>query len=253
MSETIKIEFKSTFKSGFLLVFSALLVSTLIDQLVNKQIEAAIGSPTGLSDSIWFWGALSLGTSLFFPLLLTLLCCQTMTSPHYSVSHVLKNKLEQGFIETLRAWGKTFAWCFVFIFPGLIKYTYYLLTPFVVMFSKKYENGDVDALEHSMAISKKFWWRLNIWVTVFYMLIPLAMSTLLDELRLFRSHPVTAVASVFVETLFLFIFHFLILKLFIQAMDQVENQGDIKSATESARDTATEIAAASKESHVSDF
>ncbi len=222
MSATIKIEFKNTFKSGFLLVFSALLVATLVDQLLSKQIEDAIQSPNGLSNAIWFWGALSLASSLFFPLLLSLLCCHALTSPQATVTDFLKNKLELGLIETLRGWGKAFAWCFVFIIPGLIKYTYYLLAPFVVMFSKKYENGEVDALEHSRTIAKLFWWKLNLWLTLFYFLIPLATSTFLDEHRIFKLHPYQAAVCVLLETVLVFAFHFLILKSFLQVLQLVE-------------------------------
>ena len=222
MSATIKIEFKNTFKTGLLLVFSALLVATLVDQLLSKQIEDAIQSPNGLSNSIWFWGALSLASSLFFPLLLSLLCCHALTSPQKTVTDFLKNKLELGLIETLRGWGKAFAWCFVFIIPGLIKYTYYLLAPFVVMFSKKYEDGEVDALIHSRTIAKLFWWKLNLWLTLFYFIIPLSTSAFLDEHRLFKIHPYQALLCVLMETILLFAFHFLILKSFLQALLIVE-------------------------------
>lgn len=207
-----------------MLVFSALLISTWIDQLLNKQIEDVIRAATGLSNMIWFWGALSLATSLFFPLLLSLLCCHALTNPQASVTDFLKNKFELGLIETLRAWGKTFAWCFVFIIPGLVKYTYYLLAPFVVMFSRKYEIGEVDALEHSKTISLRFWWRLNIWLTVFYMLLPLATSSLLDERRLFSTNPFSAIFCVVFETVLVFSFHFFILKLFIKYMNEVEGK-----------------------------
>lgn len=223
MSVEVKIQFKSNFISGFLLVFSALLVSTLIDQLLNKQIESVIQSPTGLSNMIWLWGGLSLATSLFFPLLLSLLCCHSLTSPQAPTSDFLKNKFELGLIETLRAWGKTFAWCFAFIIPGLVKYTYYLLAPFVVMFSKKYENGEVDALEHSTMIAKAFWWRLNLWLTIFYMIIPLAVSSFLDEKKIFTTSPITALLCVLLETVLLYVFHFLILKLFIKYMNEIES------------------------------
>lgn len=194
--------------------------------MLNKQIEIVIQAPTGLSNMIWFWGALSLSTSLFFPLLLSMLCCHSLTTVEVNASRFLKNKFELGLIETLRAWGKTFAWCFVFIIPGLIKYTYYLLAPFVVMFSKKYADGEVDALEHSKTISKAFWWRLNLWLAVFYMVIPLATSALLDEKKVFANHPVTAVMSVLMETVLLYAFHFLILKSFLVCLKKIESGQD---------------------------
>lgn len=226
MSVTVKLEFKRHFITGFLLVFSALLFFTWIDQLLNKQIEAVIQAPMGLSNMIWFWGALSFATSLFFPLLLSLLCCHSLTTLQIGAPQFLKNKFELGLIETLRAWGKTFAWCFVFIIPGLIKYTYYLLAPFVVMFSEKYAAGEVDALEHSKTISKAFWWQLNLWLAVFYMVIPLATSAVLDENKVFAQHPITAVLCVLMETVLLYAFHFLILKSFLECLQKIESVPD---------------------------
>ena len=70
---------------------------------------------------------------------------------------MMGEKFELAFVETLRAWGKTFLWCFLFIIPGLIKYTYYLMAPFVVLFSRKYAAGEEDALKYSEQLSKKFW------------------------------------------------------------------------------------------------
>ncbi len=172
---------------------------------------------------IFLWGALSLLSSLFFPLITSFLCCHTLAAFKADRTQFIRSKFELGLIETLRAWGQTFIWCFAFIIPGLIKYTYYLLTPFVVIFSKNYEAGLVDALQMSEKISKLFWWKLNFWLTVFYMIIPLVLSSLLDEKRLFRSHPVSATLCVLMETGIVFLFHYVILKPFIILLNEVEN------------------------------
>ena len=223
VSAYTKIEFKNTFSPGFLLVFSALMVATITDQSINKQIEQTIQSPTGLSNMIFLWGALSLLSSLMFPLITSFLCCHTLAAFKTDRSQFLRTKFELGLIETLRAWGQTFIWCFAFIIPGLLKYTYYLLTPFVVIFSKNYEAGLTDALKMSEKISKLFWWKLNFWLAVFYMIVPIVLSSLLDERRLFRFHPVSATLCVVMETGIVFLFHYVILKPFIQLLNQIEN------------------------------
>ncbi|MBC7465927.1 MAG: hypothetical protein H7256_08035 [Bdellovibrio sp.] len=222
MSPTADVQFKNTFKPGFLLVFLALLVATLIDQTLNKQIENLIQSQQGLSNSIFVWGALSLISSLLFPLLTSFLCAHTLANFSDKPWSFVSRKFELGLIETLRAWGKTFLWCFAFIIPALFYYVYYLLTPFVVMFSKKYELGEVDALEYSKNISKKFFYRLNFWLAIFYMAIPLAISSLLDEYLLFRTHPWTAMAGILLETFIYFTFHFVVLKLFLRYLNEFE-------------------------------
>ncbi len=199
------------------------MVATITDQSINKQIEAAIQSTSGLSNMIFLWGALSLLSSLFFPLITSFLCCHTLAAFKTDRTQFISSKFELGLIETLRAWGQTFIWCFAFIIPGLLKYTYYLMTPFVVIFSKNYEAGLTDALEMSEKISKLFWWKLNFWLTVFYMVIPLVLSSLLDEKRLFRFHPVSATLCVLMETGIVFLFHYVILKPFITLLNEVEN------------------------------
>lgn len=223
MPSTIKIEFKNAFGPGFLLVFLAVLLTTLLDQSLNKQIENLLQSQQGLTNTIWFWGALSLLSSLLFPLLTSFLCAHTLANLDGGPHHFLLKKFELGLIETLRAWGKTFLWCFVFIIPGLIQYTYYLMAPFVVMFSKKYEAGEVDALDYSKKISKKFWHRLNFWLLVFYMILPLAISSLLDEYQIFRTHPITATLTVALQTLIFLAFHYVILKLFLRYLNEFES------------------------------
>jgi len=219
----IQIEFKRIFSLNFLLIFLAVLVAALIDQSLNRKIELVIKSPEGLSNMIWIWGIASLASSLFFPLLISMLCSYTLSMAFTSKRTLMKDKFELALIETLRSWGKTFLWCFVFIIPGLIKYTYYLMAPFVVMFSKEYEQGNVDALELSEKISKKFWWRLNIWLTLFYFFVPLALSSGLDEFRTFQLHPATATLSALFETILVFVFHFLVLRLFLRYLHEVEN------------------------------
>lgn len=206
-----------------MLIFSAVLAATFADQLLNKQIDSIIRSPQGLSNMIWVWGLLSLNVTLFFPLLITLLCSQTLAVNVHSFRSFFNGKFELGLIETLRAWGKTFLWCFVFIIPGLIKYTYYLMAPYVVFFSERYAEGEVDALEYSALLSKKFWWRLNLWLTVFYFVIPVILSSLLDEYRLFSLHPVSALACVLLETCLVLSFNYFILKLFFKYLNEVEH------------------------------
>ena len=222
MSAAVKIDFKNVFGPGFLLVFSALMLAALVDQSLNKQIERVIQSRDGLSNMIFVWGGLSLFSSLLFPMIISFLCCHTLAGLANGRREFIKSKFELGLLETLRAWGKTFLWTFAFILPGLVAYTYYFLTPFVVIFSRDYADGKVDALKHSAKLTSMFFWRLNLWLTVFYMGVPFVLSTLLDEKRIFRLSPLTATLSVLLETLLVFMFHYLILKPFIHYLNEVE-------------------------------
>ncbi len=209
-------------KSGFVLIFSATLVSTLFQQFLDRKIEKIIASPTGLSSMIWVWGFLSLLAALIFPLMQSILCSFYLTQDsdiRKKLNYFLKNNFELSLIETLRAWGKSFLWFFVFIIPGFVKYSYYMLAPFVVLFSKLYQTGEVDALELSEKIFKKYWVYFSLQLFLFYFLLPMVLSTSLDQYRSFDMHPVSAGISLVFETSMVLLFHYLILQkifLFLQ-------------------------------------
>ena len=202
-------------KSGFVLIFSAALISTLLQQFLDHKIEKIIASPTGLNSMIWVWGFLSLITAVLLPLIQTLLCSFYLSRnlmTEKKINLFFSEYFELSLVETLRAWGKSFLWFFVFIIPGFVKYSYYMLSPFVVLFSKMYSLGETDALETSEKIFKKYWIYFSIQFFLFYFLLPMIMSTALDEYRSFNLHPGTASLSLVFETLMIMLFHYLILK-----------------------------------------
>lgn len=218
-----KLDLKSILNPYFLLIFSAVFFSTLIDQLLQKQVENLISSKDGLTNMIWVWGGLSIINAILFPVLISLLCAYVLVNTNQKIKTFLAENIELSFIETLRAWGKTFLWTFVFIIPGIVKYINYILTPFVVMFSRKYKNGEVDALKYSTLISKHFWWSIKLWLGVFYVIVPIIFYALFDDYRVFSTHPIAASALVFLNAVIQILFHFVILKLFIKYLNEVEN------------------------------
>ena len=224
MLQLKKFDFKLLLNPFILLIFLAILISTLFDQTLQKQIENVISSKDGLSNIIWLWGFLSLINAIVFPLLVTILCSFLLVTgiSEDKLGSFLENKLELCFIETLRAWGKSFLWAFLFIIPGLIKFADYVLTPFVVLFSRKYHNGEVDALKYSTLIAKKFWWQIQLWLTIFYFLLPITLYFMFDEYQIFAMHPVSATLLIFVKTFIELLFNFTILKLFIKNLNTIE-------------------------------
>lgn len=201
-------------KSGFLLIFSATFLAALIQQFLDRKIEKIIQSPSGLNSMIWIWGFLSLLAALIFPLIQTLLCSIYLSKKNADVMDVQKTfyeSFELTFIEMLRSWGKSFLWFFVFIVPGFVKYSYYMFSPFFVLFSEKYKNGSADALEISEQFFKKYWIYATVQLTIFYFIMPLVLSTLLDEYRSFYIHPITATLCLVFESFMILLFHLLIL------------------------------------------
>ncbi len=181
-----------------------------------------ISSKDGLTGMIWVWGGLSVLSAILFPVIVSIFCAYLLVSTNTKMKEFLAENFELSLIETLRAWGKTFLWSFVFILPGVIKYINYILTPFVVLFSKRYKRGEVDALEYSTAISKHFFWKIKLWLGLFFVIVPLLFYLLFDEYRVFKTHPITATGLVFLAAVVQLLFHFVILKLFIKFLNDVE-------------------------------
>lgn len=227
MLQVNRFDFKTLLRPAFLLIFSALFFSTLTDQYLQRQVELVIRSKDGLSSIIWLWGALSILSAVLFPLLISIFCAYLLIPTGQSVGKFLGENLELSLVETLRAWGKTFLWSFVFLIPGVIKYINYILTPFVVLFSKKYKNGEVDALDYSARISKNFWWSIKLWLGLFYVIVPILLYALFEEYRSFGTHPVWATLVVLLETVIELLFHFIILRLFVKYLNEVENAAHV--------------------------
>jgi hypothetical protein len=66
-----------------------------------------------------------------------------------SLSGYLKERTEQGLIESLRAFLKSILFGFLFIIPGIIKMIRYQFVVFIVATEKKYQNGEIEALHAS--------------------------------------------------------------------------------------------------------
>ena len=73
----------------------------------------------------------------------------------------LKKHTELGLIESLRAFFKSVLWGFLFIIPGIIKMIRYQFVVYIVASSKKYEAGELDALEASEKLSEGRFWSLT--------------------------------------------------------------------------------------------
>ena len=200
------------FRKVGLLLFLIGVLSSQIDQSISFQVEEALRNPQGMNSAVYLYGFLSLLCSLFFPLILILLCLwalrpsapsMTERTTWKQISHFFKHYMPQLIIETLRAWGKILLWSLLFILPGLVKYVAYVLVPFVVASSPRYDKGELDALETSKNLVKKHWWEILGLIFIFHLTIPLVLTVFFDEYRLFSQTPV---ASLFLSLLDAYLF-----------------------------------------------
>ncbi|MBY0452340.1 MAG: hypothetical protein K2P92_04835 [Bdellovibrionaceae bacterium] len=209
----------------FLLIFSAMFLSTLGDQIITTQIEKLIGSKNGLSNMIWFWGSISLVNAILLPmttaLISSFLVVQFNKKSEGGLSFTFDH-FELLTIETLRAWGKCFLWSFVLVLPGIWKFFTYTLTPYVVLFSKKYARGEVDALAYSEHICKKNWKAVNKWLTVFYLVVPIASYVLFEPFRVLAITPVRGTLLILLKTVVELAFHYQMLKIMIEFINKTE-------------------------------
>lgn len=222
MLQINKLNLKTFFSPLFLLIFSATLLYTLTDQFVTKQVELLISSKDGLSNMIFFWGFVSIFSSLVFPLLASTICSYYFVKTDKTLTSFFATYFELGFIESLRSWGKVFLWGFLLILPAFYKYIQLVLTPYVVFFSKKYQQGKVDALDYSKLFSKKFWWRLKLYLTFFMLVVPACKYYFFDNFVQFSETPAQATLIVFGLSLAEILFQYGVLKLFISALNSEE-------------------------------
>ena len=197
-------------------------VSTYSDQVITRKVEAIISSKDGLNNTIWFWAGLSLFTTILFPLLTALLSSFCIIKSDKNLKNFVGENLELSFVETLRAWGSAFMWSFVLILPGLRKFIHYTFTPHVVFFSRRYKAGEVDALEYSEVIAKKFWKKLNLWLTVYFLIIPIIFYVLFENYRLFSMYPLAATGLVLLKTVVEYCFNFNLLQILIKYLNETE-------------------------------
>lgn len=224
----------TTLKIAFLPIFLALLISGSLDQFINSKIEAILRSPQGLSQTIWFYGAVSIFSSLFFPAIISFFAsfglARSIQDFEYSqfvpasFDRFFSENFELSFLETIRAWGKTFLWTFVFIIPGIVKFFLYLPVPFVVFFSKRYHAGEVDALKLAQKIAKKYWFWFLIYMLMFTFILPMTLSLGMDQYRVFREYFVYASLLTAIDAVVVIVFHYYILKLILKFIKDDEKK-----------------------------
>lgn len=164
--------------------------------------------PNGVSAWMWFYGFSALIVGIIFPILGSLVVIYGATSPganEKGLWEFIHEHLNQLSIEILRSWGKTLLWSLFFILPGIWRYIELTMIPFVVTLSKKYEQGEEDALVTSTQLVRAKLWKVLLIFVVFHLLFPSVLTVLFDEYRLVWQTPVSALVLTWIDV-YLFIF-----------------------------------------------
>ncbi len=205
----------STWVIGFLVVLIYQALNTTIDDILENLFK----SPDGTPNWVWLVAGFSVLLNIAFSVGITF----------WLLSSVKKQRSWSGdfqsmLIETLRVWGKILLYTLILILPGLWKWISSIFVPFIVLFSQKYQSGEQDAIEWSKKIFMRVWFQSISVLIVFSVVIPLVVTTSFDQYRDFKLHPFGAIVLGFVDYVGLIITLFLLLKFFLQASREVENE-----------------------------
>lgn len=176
--------FIKTHFQKLLLTFCILVSYQFLDQTLTGVLEKLFRSSDGAPAWVWGIALLSVMLNMLAPLVLAF-CLLSLLKTRKTFKD-----FEQLVIESLRAWGSTFLWTLLLIIPGIMKWLAYFFVPFVVLFSKKYSLGEVDALKHSQKIFFNSWGKLLIVLFIFSVFFPLVSFTVFDGYRKIWETPI---------------------------------------------------------------
>lgn len=203
-------------KSGWLALL-ALIVGSFNDQLLARQLELSLMSEFGLSWQVFVIAFFSLINGLIFPLLALMALLWGISSARgrrIGLPEFLSSSANQVYIETVRSWGSSLAWGLLLILPGLFRLIQLIFIPFVVIFLKDYQTGQIDALKKSTRYFMKRPWRMMGYVFLFMVLLPLILTAQLDPWRSYLSQPLAAFLCTLIDLVLLVISAQVLFRLF---------------------------------------
>lgn len=183
-------------KSLYPILMLLFISNSLFEQFLMRKLEQTLRGSELATFNLFFFGSLNILSSLLFPSLISLFTIFFILRPErLFFLYISKNHIESFIIETLRSWGKMIWWGFLFILPGFYKMITYSYVPFVVLMSKSYARGEIDAIEESERVFSQKKIASFITLLSFQLLLPIMLSSLLDSYRNFNETPLLALGS----------------------------------------------------------
>lgn len=203
---------QSLFRAGPF-VFICLILSTLLEQWITQNLHQILMSQDGIGPELWVLGLISMANSLIFPIFSTIAIILSQNEAEFSLVNIF-TEMNQVLIESLRAWGKSLAWGFLLILPGIVKWLRYSFVPFVVLLDEEYRQGKKDALEKSEDLAHKRFFAIFALFFIFALLIPFIMAGF-DEYKTILKTPLSALFLLLFDTIFLITFVLLLRKIYL--------------------------------------
>lgn len=215
VTELLKKISPATWAIGFLI----LLIYQAIDAGVNNFLEILFRSPDGTPNWVWFVAGFSVLINILFPVMISFWLLASVKA-----SRNWQGDFQQMLIETLRVWGKILLYTLFIVIPGFWKWAASIFVPYVVLFSKKYQDGNEDAILGSSQVFKRVWFRTLLILGLFSVLVPFVMTTSFDQYREIWVHPLGAVLIGLVDYISLILSLFFLLSLFMKVSREVKNE-----------------------------
>ncbi|MFV3409795.1 hypothetical protein ACNH6C_14385 [Bdellovibrio bacteriovorus] len=171
-------------------------------------METALRDPLGVQTQVIYYGFFSILSSVLFPVLLVsiaLYALNNLDSTTRTLQDFWDKYLNQMYIETLRAWGKTLQWTLLLIIPGIWKYVELSMVPFVVTSSQAYDEGRIDALKGSAQVVRRRWFVILAILVLFHLFIPGVLTTVFDAYRLIWKTPLQSLLLSALDTYLLLV------------------------------------------------
>ncbi len=200
--------------SGFLW----LLIYQALDNALTSFLEKLFRSSDGAPPWIWGFAVLSVILNMLAPLFISfwILTGKSALIPW--------KKFELLIIESLRAWGSTFLWGLALIIPGIYKWVSYVFVPFVAILSKRYLEGEKEALQYSSELFRLAWGKVLLGLLAFYIVAPVLVALVFDGYRKIWETPLMSLLGSTVDYVVLLVSLFVFVKLFVKCLSEVKDE-----------------------------
>jgi hypothetical protein len=148
------LEFPAIFKRYFVLFIALHLINMFFTQSMIYLQELRLSSKDDVYIPVMMVLALvGFVVQSIIRVAWTFMVCHFFKNKN-SLQDFLREHLELGLIESLRAFFRAVLWGFVFIFPGFHRFFQFQFVLYVVGLDDKYDKDQVDALSESVRLSR---------------------------------------------------------------------------------------------------
>lgn len=161
-------------RSGGALLLVLILSYRWLDQQLTEKLQDEVFSNEGMSSMVWVYAALSILTTLVFPILTTLVVIGALKAKSFAGTfQFVFRRLSQVLKEQMRAFGIALLWGIPLIVPTFWKLFQFLFVPLVVCLDPRYDSGNIHAPSRSAELVRRKFWPALLLSGVLFFALPL--------------------------------------------------------------------------------